>query len=208
MGYPKFIFFNGDQYKLVGQYYRRYKWGTPGPRNLHRAIWEFHNGPIPEGCHIHHKDGNTMNNSPDNLECLTMHDHRSQHATEMGCWSKSDKNKENLGKIRPKAVAWHGSPEGHAWHVEHGKDTWRVREKTHTLTCQHCGTVFTSFWATAKMCSRNCIAAARRASGVDNEDRVCVTCGGTFSTNKYLKQRNCSKACANVAQSRTKRLKT
>jgi hypothetical protein len=25
---------------------------------LHRDIWEFHNGPIPEGNHVHHKDGN------------------------------------------------------------------------------------------------------------------------------------------------------
>jgi len=34
----------------------------------HRYIWESHNGPIPEGYHIHHRDGNPLNNRLENLQ--------------------------------------------------------------------------------------------------------------------------------------------
>jgi len=46
---------------------------------LHRAIWRFHNGEIPKGFHIHHKDGNPLNNEIDNLQCLSPSDHRKSH---------------------------------------------------------------------------------------------------------------------------------
>lgn len=37
----------------------------------HRLIWEKHNGKLPNGCVIHHKDGNSLNNSIENLEAIT-----------------------------------------------------------------------------------------------------------------------------------------
>lgn len=51
-------------------YYQRHeRWKEP-PVFLHRRIYEDNFGPIPEGYHIHHKDNNPENNSPDNLEAL------------------------------------------------------------------------------------------------------------------------------------------
>lgn len=43
----------------------------------HRAVWEDKHGSIPPDHHIHHKDGNTHNNDPPNLELLpdTVHGH-------------------------------------------------------------------------------------------------------------------------------------
>ena len=38
---------------------------------LNRHIWEQHNGKIPEGFRIHHKDGNVMNCVIENLEILS-----------------------------------------------------------------------------------------------------------------------------------------
>ena len=37
----------------------------------HRIIWEMHYGPIPEGMHIDHRDGNPWNNRLENLRLAT-----------------------------------------------------------------------------------------------------------------------------------------
>jgi len=37
---------------------------------------------IPEGCVIHHKDRNTLNDDIDNLECLTRRQHLEEHRKE------------------------------------------------------------------------------------------------------------------------------
>jgi hypothetical protein len=37
---------------------------------LHRIIYIMEHGHIPKGNHIHHRDKNTFNNSPDNLEAI------------------------------------------------------------------------------------------------------------------------------------------
>ena len=56
--------FNGKNYWLYpnSKYYERYK------KRLHRAVWEYHNGPIPKGYHVHHKDNDRANNQIENLE--------------------------------------------------------------------------------------------------------------------------------------------
>jgi hypothetical protein len=45
----------------------------------HRVVWELsHNmtvGSLPSTMHVHHRDGNTSNNTLDNLECLTREEH-------------------------------------------------------------------------------------------------------------------------------------
>ena len=42
---------------------------------LHRVIWSDHNGPIPIGSVIRHKDGNPSNNEITNLECVNKQEH-------------------------------------------------------------------------------------------------------------------------------------
>lgn len=46
---------------------------------LHRLIYEHEKGKIPQGYQIHHKDGNKLNNSIENLEALTPYEHRQRH---------------------------------------------------------------------------------------------------------------------------------
>ena len=48
---------------------------------LHRYVWELYNGPIPEGLHVHHKNGNKLCNCICNLELLTNAEHSLLHAT-------------------------------------------------------------------------------------------------------------------------------
>ena len=46
---------------------------------LHRQVWEAHHGPIPEGWHIHHRDGNRANNAISNLEAKSPGGHIRDH---------------------------------------------------------------------------------------------------------------------------------
>lgn len=45
----------------------------------YRKIYEQHNGKIPEGCEIHHIDGNRANNDITNLKCVTVLEHYNIH---------------------------------------------------------------------------------------------------------------------------------
>lgn len=47
---------------------------------LHRLIFEDFYGPIPNGCHVHHKDGDKKNNCIMNLQLLSASDHHRQHS--------------------------------------------------------------------------------------------------------------------------------
>lgn len=50
---------------------------------VHRYEWETHRGSIPEGFHVHHIDGDRLNNSLDNLELITESDHHKYHDREL-----------------------------------------------------------------------------------------------------------------------------
>ena len=52
--------------------------------SVHRACWEAHHGLIPEGCVVHHLDGNPANNDIENLSCMTQGEHVRLHAPEKG----------------------------------------------------------------------------------------------------------------------------
>lgn len=45
-------------------------------------VWESINGVVPKGKVIHHRDRNSMNDIPTNLECLTRAEHAREHAKE------------------------------------------------------------------------------------------------------------------------------
>lgn len=62
-------------------YYRHDKWNEP-PFPLHRQIWIDHNGEIPKGHIIHHKDNNPLNNEIGNLEALSASQHSKLHSND------------------------------------------------------------------------------------------------------------------------------
>lgn len=56
----------------------------------YRKIWEQHNNcKIPEGCEIHHLDGDHYNNHPSNLLCVSIEEHLEIH-----------KNQEDWGAVQ------------------------------------------------------------------------------------------------------------
>lgn len=50
-------------------------------RSVH--VWEELNGPVPAGCVIHHRDRNSLNDAPNNLQCMTRAEHIEEHRNDL-----------------------------------------------------------------------------------------------------------------------------
>jgi endogenous inhibitor of DNA gyrase (YacG/DUF329 family) len=148
-------------------------------RSLHRQVWRDANGPIPDGHHIHHIDGNPLNNSLDNLQCVTV--------------------KEHLGPL----AVWHRTPRGRAVHRALASIVWENPKAT-SLVCELCGKPFDTICKNGynRFCSNNCKTKARKLSGVDDEQRTCPECGKVFTINKYKVQTCCGHSCGNLHRKR------
>lgn len=158
---------------------------------LHVYVWSFYNGDVPKGYQIHHKDEDKSNNDISNLDCLTLHDHLSYH-------SSSEANIRILREYHDACIeaskGWHRSDAGHDWHMKHYEEFKdRLHEKVE-IECQYCGKKFISV-KNSKFCCSAHRAYARRKSGADNIEAICVMCGKPFVKNKYEKTRTCGKEC-------------
>ncbi len=116
--------FNGVKYYLCKSggsgYFLRQEFRHRGKmRLLHRMVWEHSNGPIPPKMDIHHVDGNTSNNTLENLECLTRSAHRQKHHDAYSPEQRAAVRKNLIDNAIPKSKAWHGTPEGIEWHRQH-----------------------------------------------------------------------------------------
>lgn len=174
-------------------------------RYLHRALWEYYNGIIPEGYHIHHIDGNTLNNNIYNLEAINSADHLSYHADKNGInqsfIKKVEAHRKHLHKY---AASWHSSEEGITWHREHAKETIMQSFAYRRAKCEQCGDLFEyeSVRDNGKFCSNKCKSKWRRDSGVDNVEKSCEVCGKQFVSNKYDKIRTCSRKCGYASRNK------
>ncbi len=145
--------FNGERFYFCGNYYQH------KGRRLHRVVWEYHNGPIPDGCHVHHKDEDKANNNIENLELLPVHAHLSHHGSD-------EKNKARLRTMsdsaRLLADAWHHTAEAKEVAKRMAAKVWASAEYKE-YTCEQCGNIFMSRAPQgAKYCGNNCRARALR----------------------------------------------
>lgn len=164
---------------------------------LHRYMWEKYNGSILPGYEVHHKDENKLNNEIDNLVLLSKKKHLEWHSENIP-EELRDKWRNNLAETaRPKAVEWHKSKEGRAWHSEHAKES-AENAKIETYSCINCAKKYKAkkFGRGKKFCSPTCQTAFRVKSGVDNIRKECVICGSAFMINKYRKTVTCSRVCS------------
>lgn len=166
---------------------------------LHREVWKFYNGEIPEGYHVHHKDENTLNNDISNLELLKGESHLSMHAKEnYDNREFKEGNSRQLDAIRAKAAEWHKSEAGRSWHKQHAIEiaqSEKAKGKIE-LVCAVCGKKYLAPHNQrnrSKFCSNACYAKYRRDSGIDNEIRKCPICGAEYSVNRYSKQKTCGR---------------
>jgi hypothetical protein len=166
--------------------------------SLHRAIWESVHGPQPAGMHVHHVDGDPLNNDIANLQLVSAAEHMREHASEP---ERVEKALKNIARARAAAPAWHRSEAGRAWHVEHGRRVFAGREPVQ-LVCKVCRTSFASLQPWALVCSRKCSAKDRRQSGLDDADFTCAECGGSFRRSRFKPAKYCSQPCCKRARHR------
>lgn len=190
----KNLYFDGKRFTRDERtgYYLCSTLSTDGKRKrMHVYVWEYYNGPIPVGYHVHHINGDKSDNDISNLELLSEFEHLSLHGKE-----KFEKNYQRvINNLRenaaPKAKEWHASKEGHEWHIKHYNSTKDKLHAERNFICTYCGKEFTSTQIRSQYCSNNCKSAARRKSGVDNILKICIDCGEEYIANKYQKTKYC-----------------
>lgn len=131
---PLCQYFDGTLYRL----WPKERYFSRGGSRLHRDVWRAAFGAIPDGCHIHHRDGNTANNALANLESIPASAHLSdswkQHGAKRGVHFTS--------AARKAAAEWHRSEAGRAWHRRHAQRSanW-TKWKREDRPCEHCGQI-------------------------------------------------------------------
>jgi hypothetical protein len=199
-GVPYRRYPNSPKLELRNYFISSLSKGQTQARRLHQAIWEFHNGPIPEGHHVHHKDGNTLNNDISNLECLSNLEHRRSHWTP----EKADRARKMAEAARPLTKAWHASEEGRDWHSEHSRKIWENRE-AEERKCVACDGSF--FTKTRRETDKFCSAKCKHRTYANSTDAVCPNCSSNFKTHNTQPRECCSVSCArNLMQKRRKGL--
>lgn len=194
------IEYGGARWAKTNRGYYSAPRGHDGESFLHRQICADVHGPIPPGWLVHHLDEDRENNDPTNLVAVSRAEHARLHQEGQRERLTSPEWLDHLARIRGLAVAWHQSDEGRAWHQEHGRRTWAGREPCPDRPCEVCGESFAPMFDRATVCSQKCHARKRRASGLDDEDRICAGCGGGFRVNRHKGQRFCSRSCAGRAK--------
>lgn len=200
----KHLYFDGKMFtrdERTGYYLCSTKNSEGVRKRMHVYVWEFYNGPVPEGYHVHHIDEDKSNNDISNLKLMLGSAHVSMHGKEMA-ENHYDEMINNLNiNARPKANEWHRSENGREWHKMHYETMKERLYRTMHFSCENCGKQFSSTQVNSRFCSNNCKSAWRRKSGVDDIVKICEDCGGEYHANKYAGTKYCS-ICRNRKHSR------
>lgn len=157
--------------------------------SLHRFIWQYFNGEIPEGFDVHHRDFNHDNNDIANLELVTKDEHKKIHV--------AVKTQRKPGKKSTFTCALCGRDYES---VNRSNNTYcstkckKIAERTRAAEikiCAVCGKEFTTS-DDARFCSRKCIAESFKRQ----ETKICPVCGKIFSDVVSKHRKHCSPECA------------
>lgn len=203
----KFAFFDGLRFCRDEQ--TGYYLNAKSHKRLHRYVYEKENGVIPDGYHVHHIDHDKGNNEPDNLALMTGRQHLHLHGVEITDEQREWRRNNVITKAVPAAKAWQGSAAGRAWHKIHYENMKEALYARKERTCKQCGATFSGVLNDKNcFCSNACKSAWRRATGMDDEQRICAVCGQPFMVNRYKKTECCSRSCANRVRAKTLGYKT
>ena len=193
--WPIYEFMGVRYYRKPSGYFKAQYDKALGTRYLHRVVWEYYHGVIPEGFAVHHVDGRPDNNHPDNLALISASDHARLHMSKPG---RVEKSKVNIGRAVKAAAEWRRrNPEKASEMARACGAATRESRKTAAKVshvCAYCGKLYEVSSHDAhrsKFCSPNCRCYYRRDSGVDDIDRPCSVCGRMFRVNRYTKVTRC-----------------
>ena len=156
-------------------------------RHIHRDVWQYHYGEIPEGCEIHHVDENPTNNAIDNLQCLNKSEHRKVHTLA----PKTERVCPTCGKSFVLEKPTHKKTYcSHECYIKYRFKTYPIER-----ICPICGKKFSVSCHNPKQiyCSHACV--LKKINDKKSPiEKTCPVCGKTFIPPKS-KQIYCSNAC-------------
>lgn len=155
--------------------------------SLHREVYAYWYGEIPEGYEIHHRDLTPSNNTAENLQALTKIEHKKIH------WQRIAPREficEVCGKkFLSKAFAYQSSRFCSNACIK----KYQRKKRGTNKVCEFCGSEFYALSQNTKCCSRSCTVK------LSHQDmpilrKKCPVCESPFTT-KFVKQIYCSKTC-------------
>ena len=176
---------------------------------VHREVWEYYHGEIPEGYDIHHIDEVKDNNNIENLQLLTRAEHSHLH---MQLYKTKIYTCKNCGKEFESIVQ--------GWHLFCSKKCQKAydyKHKTETKICERCGKEFQCpKYKRTRFCSSHCggksVAEKRYKDYVrkprweyPTEKRNCIICGKEFICHTNSKAQTCSPSCSNKLRWKNRR---
>ncbi|MBR1645714.1 MAG: HNH endonuclease [Selenomonadaceae bacterium] len=154
--------------------------------SLHRFVWQYFNGEIPEDCDIHHRDFNHDNNDIANLELVTKDEHKRIHAAVKK--QKSPPKKSVFVCV----VCGKNFQAVNRGNNSYCSEECRHRSKLETRICEICGKEFSALInGDQRFCSETCYYQYRRR----RETKKCPVCGKEFKTSPSRKKIYCSSKC-------------
>lgn len=181
-----------------------------GIQALHVEIYKDNFGPIPEGYHVHHKDGNPLNNAPENLECLTSSAHAKEHVGDDHHAALRQAGRERFQHYQRQRTDWlKTTPEGQAVAKEEAlkRVAGAAAARGESLIkCSVCGAETTrpnkSDGSPSLYCSDQCNQTAyrrRQGIGVAPHPYTCETCGKAGVTTRKIKK-YCGRQCKSLGR--------
>ena len=123
---------------------------------MHKYVWEYYNGKIPKGYEVHHIDRNRANNDISNLQLLSKAEHKRLHKELLTDEEREWKRNNVVTKAVPKAIEWHKSEEGKAWHQTQVLTRKDNRTERH-FVCEVCNKAYSRFTnRDSKYCCNAC----------------------------------------------------
>ena len=156
--------------------------------SIHRFIWQYFNGKIPEDCDVHHLDFNHDNNDISNLQLLTKAEHKQIHL------AIKKKHVIKNPKKKSKFICAQCGREYEAVNAGNNKFCSAECQKAYDSKiriCEICGKEFSRVYD-SRFCSQKCVGEYLKKQ----ETKTCPTCGKTFSDVVSKNRKYCSPECA------------
>ena len=201
-GMPKVEVIDEKHQKFKGNVYRLNSGGHfERTEQIHRSLYEYYNGQIELGFHIHHKDFKKENNEIENLQMLTNSDHRKLHST-IGAEQTYRKEKYICSICGQEFEAFvRGKKKTTNFHYCSDKCRAEMIYKTRyeERLCAYCGKKFITFkYGKTKYCSHKCAtlfgADKKKKENKNVKMKICEHCGKTYVAKKDT-QKYCSRNC-------------